>query len=112
MSLIFSSDTGTPYFLHNLGRYFKRLLTNAKLDPRMRLYDLRHSCATLMLSSGVNAKIVSERLGHASVAFTLDTYCHVLPNEQTAATDALTGVLGYRVTGESLEAQKADNSID
>jgi len=109
--LIFSSATGTPYFLHNLGRYFKRLLTNAELDPKMRLYDLRHSCATLMLSSGVNAKIVSERLGHASVAFTLDTYCHVLPNEQTSATNVLTSVLGYRVTGEPLGTQKADNLI-
>jgi integrase len=110
--LIFSSDGGTPYFLHNLARYFKRLLANAKLDPKMRLYDLRHSCATLMLSSGVNAKIVSERLGHASVAFTLDTYCHVLPNEQSLATEVLTKVLGYRVTGESLEGQKVDNSIN
>jgi integrase len=110
--LIFSSDTGTPYFLHNLARYFKRLLANTGLDSKTRLYDLRHSCATLMLSSGVNAKIVSERLGHSSVAFTLDTYCHVLPNEQTSATDVLTKVLGYRVTGESLEGQKVENTIN
>jgi len=53
-NLIFAGDTGTPFFPHNLGRYFKRLLTNAGLDSSMRLYDLRHSCATLLLTNGVN----------------------------------------------------------
>ena len=70
---------------------FKRLLEAAGLPDR-RVYDLRHTWATNALSAGVNAKIVSEQLGHASVAFTLDTYAHVLPNmqaEAAAATDML-----------------------
>jgi len=49
--------------------------------PRIRLHDLRHTHATLLLANGENPKVVSERLGHASVAFTLATYCHVLPGE-------------------------------
>src|SRR6266849_2293080 len=49
------------------------------------LYDLRHTAATLALGAGVPAKVVSEQLGHASVAFTLDTYSHVLPHMQEAA---------------------------
>jgi integrase len=53
--------------------------------PRIRLYDLRHTAATLALAAGVPAKVVSEQLGHASVAFTLDTYSHVLPHMQDAA---------------------------
>lgn len=53
-----------------------------ELLPRLRLHDLRHTHATLLLASGVNAKIVSERLGHASMAFTLTVYAHVLPGQQ------------------------------
>jgi integrase len=53
--------------------------------PRMRLYDLRHSAATIALAAGVSPKVVSEQLGHASTAFTLDTYAHVLPHIQDEA---------------------------
>lgn len=68
-----------------------------KPKPRYRslitLYDLRHTCATLMLAAGVNPKVASERLGHASVAFTLDVYSHVLPGMQESATKKLGGLL-------------------
>lgn len=47
-----------------------------------RMHDLRHAMATHWLASGINAKIVSERLGHASVAFTRQVYAHALPNQQ------------------------------
>ncbi|MGA8442370.1 MAG: tyrosine-type recombinase/integrase [Candidatus Sulfotelmatobacter sp.] len=53
--------------------------------PRIRLYDLRHSAATIALAAGVSPKVVSEQLGHASTAFTLDTYAHVLPHMQDEA---------------------------
>ena len=59
----------------------------------VRLYDLRHTCATLALLQGVNAKVISERLGHGSIVITLDTYSHVLPNMQQAATDLLSTAL-------------------
>ena len=51
----------------------------------MRLHDMRHTHATLMLKEGVNPKTVAERLGHASVVITLDTYSHVLPGLQEEA---------------------------
>jgi hypothetical protein len=50
--------------------------------PRIRLHDLRHGWASLALAAGVNPKVVSERLGHATVAFPLDTYSHVAPGLQ------------------------------
>lgn len=53
--------------------------------PRIRLYGLRHTAATLALAAGVPPKVVSEQLGHASAAFTLDTYAHVLPHMQNEA---------------------------
>jgi integrase len=69
-------------------RSFKPLLEKAGM-PALRLYDLRHTCATLLLLAGVPAKVVSERLGHASVTITLDTYSHILPDMQERAADAL-----------------------
>ena len=58
--------------------------------PAIRLHDVRHSYATAALAAGIPAKIVSERLGHANVQITLDTYSHVIPglDEQAAATVA------------------------
>ena len=59
----------------------------------IRMYDARHTHATLLLKAGVNPKIVSERLGHASVVITLDTYSHVLPDMQDEAVDRLGAIL-------------------
>jgi integrase len=56
--------------------------------PQVRFHDLRHAHATLMLSQGVHPKVVSERLGHASIGITLDTYSHVLPTLQQEAAQA------------------------
>jgi integrase len=93
--LLFPSNAGTPLNRDNLAvRHFKPALRRAKLDPQMRLYDLRHSCCVLLMLAGVNAKVVSERLGHASVAFTLDTYGHLLPTMQESATAAMANLLG------------------
>lgn len=87
--LILASGIGTPLQKKNIrDRHFKPLLREANL-PNIRLYDLRHTMATLLLSEGVNPKIVSERLGHASIVLTLDTYSHVLPTMQEDATDKL-----------------------
>ena len=57
--------------------------------PTIRFHDLRHTCATLLCSRSVNTKIVSEMLGQASIAITLDIYSHVLPNMQQSAVRAL-----------------------
>jgi integrase len=69
-------------------QYLRPLLAAAGL-PKIGAYSLRHTCATLLLAGGVNPKIVSERLGHSSIAITLDTYSHVLPGMQQAAVDVL-----------------------
>ncbi|MEW5921148.1 MAG: tyrosine-type recombinase/integrase [Bacillota bacterium] len=87
--LVFTSENGNPADLrHIVNRHFKPLLKDAGL-PDIRLYDLRHTCATLLLMAGENPKVVSERLGHASVTMTLDTYSHVLPDMQEKATKKL-----------------------
>jgi integrase len=90
---VFCTDEGQPIRYGNLTkRHFHKILREANLTS-FRLYDLRHSTATLLLLEGVNPKIVSERLGHASVTLTLDTYSHVLPGMQKDATEKLGQVL-------------------
>ena len=91
--LVFANEVGNPIDEGNiLKRHFKPLLREAGL-PDMRLYDLRHTCATLLLAAGENPKIVSERLGHSTISLTLDTYTHVLPNMQQGATVKLEKIL-------------------
>lgn len=101
--LIFTGLTGEPLNTSNvLNRYFKPCLLKAglaTLEPttkgterivsKFRMYDLRHTHATMLLEANVNPKIVSERLGHASISLTLDTYSHILPTIQDAAVEAL-----------------------
>jgi integrase len=92
--LVFATNLGTPIHRRFLIRYhFKPTLQPAGLDGAIRLYDLRHSYVTLSLLSGVPVKVVSEQAGHASVAFTLDTYAHVLPEEREGASDKLERLL-------------------
>lgn len=94
LDLVFATSAGGPLSVQNLSvRHFKPILRRAGLPDTIRLYDLRHSMATLLLAAGENPKVVSERLGHSSVVLTLDTYSHVLPTMQQAATRKLEELL-------------------
>ena len=90
---MFCSELGTLHKIPNLTyRYFRPLLKASGL-PQIRLYDLRHTNATLLLLGGENPKVVAERQGHSRVVLTLDTYSHVLPSMQQTATDKLEKML-------------------
>ena len=87
--LIFANEIGDPMLLGNIRRRsFDPIVKDAGL-PKIRIYDLRHTSATLLLASGEHPKVVAERLGHASTNLTLDTYSHVLPNMQKEATERI-----------------------
>jgi len=91
--LVFTATLGAPYGIPGLTKQgFKPALKAAKL-PAFRLYDLRHSHATLLLSNGENPKVAAERLGHSTIVLTLDTYSHVLPDMQQAASDRIEALL-------------------
>jgi integrase len=78
--LVFATESGTLINPSNLrNRSFKPLLKRVCL-PNLRFHDLRHTCATLLLSQGTHPKLVQELLGHATIAMTLDTYSHFLPS--------------------------------
>lgn len=89
---VFTNEIGDPIRPHSIGQAFGRLITKAGV-PKIRLHDLRHTHATHLLIAGVNVKIVSERLGHASVSFTLDTHVHVMPGQQAEAAAAVAPLL-------------------
>jgi integrase len=72
--------------------------------PLIRLQDVRHTHASLLLKAGVNPKVVSERLGHSSVAFTLDTYAHVMPGMQPDAAEMFMKMVLGEATAEPEDA--------
>jgi integrase len=90
--LVFCSQRGRPLLERNVVRTFKAWLARAGLPPEIRLYDLRHSCATLLLAQHVPLRLVMELLGHADIRTTANVYAHVLPElarETAAAMDAI-----------------------
>ena len=90
--LIASTSTGTPINPNNVTRAYNRIVMLAGV-PRIRVHDLRHTAATMMLRAGTPPKIVSERLGHASVGITMDLYSHVMPDMQDVAAEAMSKLL-------------------
>ena len=70
-------------------RSFKSLLERTGLPRSVRLHDLRHTCATVLLSRGVHPKLDQELLGHKNISITLDTYSHVLPNMPNETVSAM-----------------------
>lgn len=85
--LVFPNTRGGLGVVASTGYRFKKYLDDASLPSDFRLYDLRHTMATLLLLAGENPKVVSERLGHASIKITLDIYSHVLPDMQQQSAD-------------------------
>ena len=83
-SLVFADPDGSPIHPDPYRLTFNRLVAGAEV-PRIRLHDLRHTHATILLKAGIPAKVVSERLGHSNVAFTMSVYQHILPGMQADA---------------------------
>jgi integrase len=90
--LVFALLDGAPIHPKTVSYYFERRLQRLKLS-RIRLHDLRHTHATLALQAGVHPKVVQERLGHANIGITLDTYSHVTPAMQSDAAERVASLL-------------------
>lgn len=101
--LIVCTKLGTPVNPRNLLRTFYDLMKKAKV-PKIRFHDLRHTVATLMLSSNINPKIVKEILGHSDIRVTLDTYSHVLPSVHKETAQQY----GNMIFGSQLESKEKD----
>lgn len=91
---VFDLRDGSPIDPDGLTQRFARHVSESGL-PRIRLHDLRHSSATAALAAGVHPKIVQERLGHASVTTTMNTYSHAIPTLQAAAADQIANAIDF-----------------
>ena len=83
-SLVFCHPGGSPFRPNSITRALQVIAKSVGLKG-VRLHDLRHAHATVLLQQGVHPKIVQERLGHSTISITLDTYSHVAPGLQEAA---------------------------
>lgn len=109
--LVFTTRKGAALDPRYVLRRFKQLLAKAGLPTTYRIHDLRHGMASYWLANGVPVKVVSERLGHANVAFTLQVYGHVLPNQQAVAAQTMDEeLLGFGVTTASPRASRNSNN--
>ena len=90
--LVFTTEDGQPLKPALFSRAFQKQAKHAGV-PVIRLHDLRHTCATIALQHGVHPKVVQERLGHASITMTLDTYSHVIPTLQESAAEMIGSVI-------------------
>ncbi len=89
---VFTIEDGTPVHPERIKTFFDRLVEQVGV-PEVRFHDLRHTSATLGLAAGIHPKVVSERLGHASIAITLDRYSNVTPSMQSDAAEKLGAVI-------------------
>ena len=90
--LVFTGDNGEALHPEVVSRFFRKAVRETML-PDIRLHDLRHTHATLALQAGIHPKVVSERLGHATVSITLDTYSHAIPAMQEEAALLIAGLV-------------------
>jgi integrase len=92
--LVFTTSKGTPLEEPNLHGHFKRLLAPAGLPSSIRIHDLRHSCASLLLNLGTPLKTIQAILGHSSIKITADIYAHLAPQMQRDAAQQLDKMFG------------------
>lgn len=90
--LVFTTTTGTAIDPANASARFRELLKVAGLPP-VRLYDLRHTCASLLVAQGVHPRAIMEILGHSQIALTMNTYSHIFPELQRDAADKMEAIL-------------------
>lgn len=93
--LVFPSNVGTPLDERNALRRFQEICGENGL-PKLRLYDLRHTHASLLIHEGVHPKRISERLGHSSIKLTMDTYGHLFEGSDRDSADTMERLLGAR----------------
>lgn len=100
--LVFSQIDGKPLLPDSVSHAWRNLARRTGLKG-IRLHDARHTHASLMLKQGIHPKIVQERLGHATIAITLDTYSHIVPGLQEAAAAGFDKMVLSRRENEAVE---------
>jgi integrase len=104
---VFSHTDGTPLNPNTLSHTFHKITAREGL-PHLRLHDLRHLHATMLLKAGTHPRIVQERLGHSSIATTLDIYSHTVPGLQKAAAERFDTLLPLQEQNENVGKMSAE----
>ena len=99
---VFTTGIGTPLEPRKVEQVFHQIVRAAGL-PRVRVHDLRHTAATLLLAQGVHPRVVMELLGHSQIAITMNLYSHVLPALKKDAADKMEAVLRPAITKNPAE---------
>ncbi len=107
---VFPSERGNMFWPTNVSALWRRLRDRAGMGRTIRLHDLRHAMATAWLIAGVPVKVVSERLGHASISITLQIYGHVLRNMQHDAAEQMDAT--FLETGRRWAAEDSQNASE
>lgn len=94
MDHVILKPNGTPYRPDSMTQKWGRFLKAHNL-PYIRLHDLRHTHATLLIQSGTSPKVVQQRLGHADVTITLNTYTHVMPDMAQEAAEKIDSLINF-----------------
>ena len=103
--MVFTSTIGTPLFPRNVQREFKGILRAGEL-PDLRIHDLRHSAAAILIAQGVSAKAISDLLGHSAASFTLQVYGHLMEEtkrEVAAKMDAVLNPVATSVATKTVQ---------
>ena len=111
--LVFCWDDGRRRDPTTVLKEFRRILIRARIEP-VTMHQLRHTQGSLLAVAGVNPKVIQERLGHATVQITLDTYIHLMPGQQRDATKKL-GTILHDVFEPAVDAeltQPAENQSE
>ncbi len=104
---MFTTLIGTPVEPRNDFREFRKLLVRAGLPP-VRLHDLRHTAASLLLAQNVPARVVMEILGHSQIALTMNTYSHVAPEVSREAANRMARMLWQDETEAQVSPEEDD----
>ena len=106
---MFTDGGGEPIHPHALSQTFERISRRAGV-PVIRLHDLRHTHGTLLISSGVPVKVVSERLGHATSSYTIETYQHLLPGMQAQAAPVFEQLVAVGALAADQSSEKSEKT--
>lgn len=106
---MFTDGRGEPIHPHAISQTFERIARRAGV-PVIRLHDLRHTHATLLIVAGVTVKVVSERLGHATSGYTIETYQHLLPGMQAQAARVFEQLVAMRASPSDRPSEKSEKT--
>ena len=108
--LVFPSEVGSPADERNVLRRFQKVCADNEL-PKLRVYDLRHTHASLLINEGVHPKRISERLGHSSIKLTMDTYGHLFEGSDRDSADKMDHLFGSSSARDATETRRISSRI-